>query len=168
MLRVTIVLTLSLDLMTDRARRSKLDTYNPDDDGASFLGSRHFPRDLVALCHRADPKALLFGTDPVPKTSDLGKSDRERLGRVLEERVGGKRFLVCSGADDKLVPYRASRQFMKFFTGAVEGWYKGKGVVLENTVYEGVGHEFSEGMVKDSVRFIVDALEEGPKEKPKM
>ena len=154
--------------MTDRARRSKLDTYDPDDNGASFLGSRHFPRDLVALCRRADPKALLFGTDPVPKTSELSKGERERIGRALDERVGGKRFLVCSGADDKLVPYRASRQFMKFFEGAVGRWYKGREVVVENTVYEGVGHEFSEGMVKDSVRFIVDALEEGPKEKPKM
>lgn len=154
--------------MTDRARRSKLDTYNPDDNGASFLGSRHFPRDLVALCHRADPKALIFGTDPVPKTADLSKSERERIGRVLEERVGGKRFLVCSGADDKLVPYRAAKPFMKFFTAAAEKWYKGREVVVENTVYEGVGHEFSEGMVRDSVRFIVDALEEGPKEKSKM
>lgn len=153
--------------MSDRARRSKLDTWNPEDGGKSFLGSRHFPRDLVALCHRVDPKGLLFGTELIPESLD--ERQRAKLGAILDRRVKGKKFLLCSGADDRLVPYRASKAFNEFFVDAVQGWYKGGDVAVENKVYEGVGHEFSVEMVRDALRFFVDALEERSKEdRPKI
>ncbi|SPN97513.1 uncharacterized protein DNG_01027 [Cephalotrichum gorgonifer] len=150
-------------LMSGRAQRSKLSTYNAEDGGASFLGSEHFPKDLVALCRRADPKGILFGTGPI-STAALDEKQRAELGAVLDARVKGKRFLVCSGADDRLVPYRVSEPFLKFFTDAAGGWYKTGGVTVENKVYEGVGHAFSDGMVADAVRFVVDALSEGSRE----
>lgn len=153
--------------MSDRARRSKLDTWDPEDEGKSFLGSRHFPRDLVGLCHRVDPKGILVGTNHIPKSP--GEKKKGELAAILDSRVKGKKFLLCSGADDKLVPYRASRKFNEFFVDAAQGWYKEGNVAVENKVYEGVGHEFSAEMVRDALRFFVDALEEKSKEdRPKI
>ena len=37
------------------------------------------------------------------------------------------------------------------------GWYEGE-VYVEDNVYKGVGHAFSEGMVRDTVRFVGDTL----------
>ena len=150
--------------MAGRARRSKLDTWLPKEDGSNtFWGSRHFPRDLIALCRRADPKAILFGRDPVPKDPLSDEKQRE-LGAVLDSKVKGKKFLLCSGADDKLVPYKAGESFIDFFVDAVSGWYKGGGVSVENKVYEGVGHEFSPEMVRDALTFVVTSLEERSEE----
>lgn len=153
--------------MSDRARRSKLDTWDPEDGGKSFLGSRHFPHDLVGLCRRVDPKGLLFGTGSISESPD--EKEREELGAILDSKVKGKKFLLCSGADDRLVPYRASKGFNEFFVDAVQGWYKGGNVAVENKVYEGVGHEFSIEMVRDALWFFVKALEEKSKEdRPKI
>lgn len=153
--------------MSDRAKRSKLDTWDPEDDGKSFLGSRHFPRDLVGLCRRADPKGILFGKGRIPKSPD--ETEKAGLAAILDSKVKGKKFLLCSGADDKLVPYRASRKFNEFFVDAAQGWYKEGGVAVENKVYEGVGHEFSVEMVRDALSFFMNALEEKSKEdKPKI
>jgi hypothetical protein len=38
-------------------------------------------------------------------------------------------------------------------------------VELDDRVYEGVGHKFSADMVKDAVRFLVNAVEKGPRGK---
>lgn len=152
--------------MSDRARRSRLDTWDPEDDGKSFFGSRHFPSDLVGLCRRVDPKGILFGRKRIPESPD--EKEREELAAILDRKVKGKKFLLCSGADDRLVPYRASRRFNEFFVEATQGWYKRGNVTVENKVYEDVGHEFSVGMVTDALRFFVDALEEKSKEGPKI
>ncbi|GKT44921.1 uncharacterized protein ColSpa_05102 [Colletotrichum spaethianum] len=149
-------------LLSDRAKKSKLATFSAADDGASFLGSRDFPPDLVASCLRHDPKGILFGTGAVPATAEsLSEDERKRLRGVLDGlRLGNKKFLVCSGADDKLVPYKMSEPFVEFFAGALGTWYADEGVALENKVYEGVGHAFSQGMVEDSLRFLIDAVAE--------
>jgi hypothetical protein len=48
---------------------------------------------------------------------------------------------------------------LKFLKTAVGkgGWYEGE-VSVEDNVYEGVGHAFSEGMFRDTVRFVGDTL----------
>ncbi|KAK1479903.1 hypothetical protein CCUS01_00457 [Colletotrichum cuscutae] len=142
---------------------SKLATFSAQDNGASFLGSRDFPPDLVASCLRHDPKGILFGTGAVPTPDSLTTEDnaeeQKRLRGVLDGlRLHGKKFLVCSGGEDKLVPYAMSAPFLEFLTAATGTWYRDAGVEVENKVYEGVGHAFSEGMVEDSVRFLVDAV----------
>lgn len=66
----------------------------------------------------------------------------------------GKRVRVLSGADDKLVPWTASKEF-------VEALDVGSNGVKEVTVYPGVGHEVTPDMVRDSAKFIgewVDAV----------
>ncbi|KAF9880749.1 hypothetical protein CkaCkLH20_01791 [Colletotrichum karsti] len=151
-------------LMTDRAQRSKLATYSAEDDGASFLGSRDFPPDLVSACLRNDPKGILFGTGAVPSAAaDVSEGERQRLRGLLDARVRGKKFLVCSGAVDRLVPYSKAEPFVNFFEEATRTWYADGGVTFENIVYEGVGHAFSEGMVEDACRFLLDAVRDGGK-----
>ncbi|KAL2879554.1 hypothetical protein SGCOL_005164 [Colletotrichum sp. CLE4] len=147
-------------LLSDRARLSRLATFSAQDNGASFLGSRDFPRDLVASCLRHDPKGILFGTSAISeRAASLTQDEQERLRGVLDGlRLHGKKFLICSGGEDKLVPYAMSAPFVEFLTAATGTWYADAGVEVENKVYEGVGHAFSEGMVEDSVRFLVGAV----------
>lgn len=144
--------------MKDRAASSELDC------GASILGSKYFPPDVIAACRTQDPKAILFGTSAVP-TLPLPTTEQARLRPLLDARVRGKRLLLCSGAEDKLVPYVNGQPLIEVLKEAVggEGWYREGKVVLEDRVYEGVGHRFSAAMVEDAVRFLVDAVEAGPR-----
>lgn len=153
------MLTEKPGLMSDRARLSKLPTYSAADDGASFIGSKDFPTALVEACKKSDPKAICFGTDPVPSPSTpLPEAERQRLGLILSQRVLGKRFLLCSGGDDKLVPYKCAQPFVDWFRDAAATWLSHGNVHVDNKVYPGVGHAFSADMVKDAVQFVLDAV----------
>ena len=109
---------------------------------------------MVATTKKFDPKALLFGPGPVPSAT----SHHEELMRILNERIRGKRFLLCSGEVDKVVPYRCSKPFVDWFVGAAKAGHSEGKYSVENNIYPGIGHQFSPGMIKDSVRFIVDAV----------
>ncbi|KAH7325771.1 Alpha/Beta hydrolase protein [Stachybotrys elegans] len=136
----------------------------PLDCEGDFLGSRFFPPDLVATCERHDPKALLFGTSE-PPALPLGKEEQARLRGVLEARVRGKKLLACSGGEDPLVPYGKSAAMLALLRDAAEGWFADGGVVVEDRVYEGVGHRFSKDMVVDAVAWLVKVVGEGPRER---
>lgn len=142
--------------MKDRARLSKLATYTKD-NGATFLGSVDFPNALIQACSKWDPKALLFGTSEI--IVQPSSSEQTKLRKVLDDKIKNKKVLVCSGGADKLVPYHAAEQFMKFLKTATSGWYKDGNVYVEDNVYDGVGHAMSEGMVKDSVRFLCNIMD---------
>lgn len=144
--------------MSDRARLSKRKTWLAD-AGASFLGSTDFPPALVSSVLKWDPRGVLFGLGEIPAQAPV-LSAAARLQDVLDSRLGGKSVLVCSGGADKLVPYAAAKPFMDFLKGAVAkgGWWA-EGMSIEDVVYPGVGHEMSDGMVRDSVRFVVDVVE---------
>jgi alpha-beta hydrolase superfamily lysophospholipase len=58
----------------------------------------------------------------------------------------GKRVLVLSGAEDRLVPWEASRAF-------VDALDVGRGGRKEVSVLPGVKHEFSDGMREEMFRF---------------
>ncbi|KAI9736843.1 MAG: hypothetical protein M1818_005894 [Claussenomyces sp. TS43310] len=144
-------------MMQDRARLSKRETYLHD-GGASFLGSVDFPPALIARCLKYDPKGLLFGTrDIVTSPSALQQVE---LRPKLDATLRGKAVLVCSGADDRFVPYSNSKNFLNFLKHATRpnGWYADGGVHVEDNVYPGVEHVFSAGMVQDSVRFLLNVL----------
>ncbi|KHN93877.1 uncharacterized protein MAM_08237 [Metarhizium album ARSEF 1941] len=148
-----------LNLMGRRARGSGLDAGD-----ASLLGSRYFPRDLLAACRTRDPKSILFGADgePVP-SPPLPEGERPRLREVLDARVKGKKLLACSGGEDVLVPYASSSPFLGVLKDAAEGWYRDGEVVVEDRVYAGVGHRFSADMVRDAVGFLVRVVADGPR-----
>lgn len=145
--------------MSDRARLSKLDT-----QGGALLGSKYFPPPLLRTLEAHDPKAILFGAgaDSLPPLP-LSAPEQDRLRGILDARVRGKRLLLCSGADDKLVPYARSKPLLDVLKDAVGGWYRDGRVVLDDRVYEGVGHWFSAAMVRDSVAFLVEAVALGPR-----
>ncbi|KAG6259064.1 hypothetical protein E4U24_008228 [Claviceps purpurea] len=151
-----------ISLMTERHKESPLPTPSP------FLGSVYFPSDLVTEIQKVDPKARLFGATAAPPPSPpLPASEQGRLRDLLDAKVRGKKVLVCSGGDDKLVPYARSAPLLAVLKDAVRpgGWYEDGGFVLEDRVYEGVGHKFSEDMVRDSVKFLVRIVSEGPRDR---
>ena len=141
--------------MTDRARLSKLETYTSS-NGANFLGSKDFPKALVSSIKKWDPRGILFGTSEV--TPNPSEGQQAHLRHILDVKLKGKSLLVCSGGDDKLVPYHCSEPFMDFLKNATSGWYKDGNVYVEDNVYPGIGHAFSEGMVNDTARFVSDTV----------
>lgn len=76
----------------------------------------------------------------------------------MRERLRGKRFLLCSGEVDKLVPLRCSEPFLHWFKQATRAWFKDENVSVDDRIYPGVGHAFSADMVVDSVQFVMDAV----------
>jgi pimeloyl-ACP methyl ester carboxylesterase len=141
------------DMMKDRARKSKRSSFKAEDSGATFVGSKDFPNGLVASVLRLDPKGILFGMDSVVKSPP--EEDREALRRELDSRIRGKKFLVCSGADDKLVPYGSSAPFLDFLAEANRTFFAEGNVYLRNKVYAGAGHTFSPAMAEDAMSFLV-------------
>ncbi|KAI1274558.1 hypothetical protein F5Y07DRAFT_401246 [Xylaria sp. FL0933] len=121
-----------MNLMQDRARLSKLQTFTVD-EGASFFGSRDFPKALIRACEKYDPKAILFGTGEV--STQPSASEQDKLRAILDLKVRGKRFQVLSGGADKLVPYNAGQRFLDFFKNATGGWYKDGNVYVEDNIY---------------------------------
>jgi hypothetical protein len=141
--------------MQDRARLSKLKTFTTD-KGASFLGSKDFPKALIGACKKFDPKGILFGMKEVSGPASI--SEQDRLRAVLDSKVRGKRLQILSGGVDKLVPYNAGRQFLDFFKDAVGGWYKDGNVYVEDNIYPAAGHEFTAEMRQDAIRFVLDTV----------
>jgi hypothetical protein len=137
--------------MTDRARLSKRKSYTSS-NGADFIGSKDFPRALVRSLKKSDPKGMLFGTSEI--TIDPSERERDRLRQILDEKIKDKHVLVCSGGADKLVPYHCSEPFMKFIKTAASSWYKDGNLFVDDKVYPGVGHAYSEGMVEDTSKFV--------------
>jgi hypothetical protein len=148
--------------MTDRARLSKRPSYTSQ-NGATFLHSADFPSALISTLQKSDPKGLLFGASEIP--SNPTPTEQSRLRPLLDSSIKGKRILVCSGGDDKLVPYHCSKPFLDFLKDATAGWYKDEGVYLEDVVYEGVGHAYSGGMVRDALKFLSDTVAGKPSAK---
>lgn len=142
--------------MSDRARLSKLQTYTSS-NGANFLGSKDFLSALVASVQKWDPKGLLFGLGDI--NPDPSAEEQARLRPILDSKIKGKSMLVCSGGADKLVPYHASAPFMEFFKKATKGWYSDGNVYVEDNVYKGTGHAYSDGMSVDACRFLCDMLD---------
>jgi hypothetical protein len=118
----------------------------------------------VEACKTHDPKGVFFGTNPVPDPDDPAAAtdnnkDAAFRAEVVVERLAGKRFLICNGGADKLVPYRCSEPFLKWLLKAVEeGQKKRIPVWVDNRVYPGVGHVFGADMITDSVKFVVEAM----------
>jgi len=149
-----------------------LDTYTAADGGASFLGSSDFPPSLVGACRRFDPSGILFGTGrPVwtPPADGGDGAHAERL-RLEAQKISGKRFLVCSGADDKLVPYGCSEPLLAYLKTAAKE-FPTLNLTIQDNIYPGVGHVFSKEMVTDAVAFVVESVstlcaERGPEDLP--
>lgn len=154
-----------IDLITDRARLSKLSTYSADTGAATFLGSKDFPPSLVTAACKTDPKGILFGTSPIPSSSSSPGSsspstadeDERQRRQILLERLQGKQFLLCNGAEDKLVPPRCGEAFTRWFKEAADK-YKEARILVDERTYAGIEHTFSVGMVKDAVEWVMEVV----------
>lgn len=121
------------------------------------MGSKDFPPSLLEACRKSDPKAIVFGTSAVPTATTSGPVN-EAARQILHDRLRGKSLLLCSGGDDKLVPYRCSEPFLQWLKQATGSWFKDENVSVDDRIYPGIGHEFSADMVKDSVQFVLEAV----------
>ncbi|MCJ1371238.1 hypothetical protein MMC20_002453 [Loxospora ochrophaea] len=154
-------------LMSDRARLSKLQTYtNSSPPGSHFIGSTDFPPTLVSAVEQFDPAGLLWSEVAASKTnvsddSEPTETEKRRVIPILKSSLQGKRILNLAGGADKLVPYKCGEPFLKWLKKAIGpgGWFQEGNVVLEDVVFEGVGHEMSPGMVKEVVRFLCETLD---------
>lgn len=158
-------------LMTDRARLSKLPTYTQSKPpGATFLGSKDFPLGLVEAVRRYDPAGLFWSRLKSPAASarkgqehlhEVSQEDKVGLVPLMARTLGNKRILNMSGEKDKMVPYKMGEPFLDWLKRAIRkgGWFEDGGVVLEDIVFEGVGHEVPYEMVTELVRFMGNSLE---------
>lgn len=156
-------------LMSDRARLSKLATWTKTTPpGSSFLGSTDFPNGLVEAVERYDPAGLLLGEIACRNDDaydrDPTASEQKRLLPLMRRSLQGKRILNMAGAADKLVPYKCGGPFLRWLKHATAsiGWFGEGGVVLEDIIFDGVGHEMSPEMVIEAHRFVIEALEQTP------
>ena len=157
-----------IQLMTDRARLSKVETWTRSDPpGSTFLGSQDFPWALLEAVEKSDPAAMLIGSvkerDRFYKDGTMD-DEEARVAPILKNSLQGKKILNLAGGDDKLVPYRCGEPFLKWLKNAIgpDGCFATGGVVLEDTVFDGVGHEMSSDMVNEVHRFLVESLEQAP------
>ena len=149
-------------IMSQRAEKSKLpDWTSSDPSGSKFMGSESFPKALIEAVDKWDPAGLLMdemsGNDPSREPSEAEKT---KLMPLMRDHLQDKRILNLAGGADKLVPYSCSAPFLTWLKKAIEpnGWFAGKGVVLEDKVFEGVKHEMSPAMMDEAIRFIIETL----------
>jgi pimeloyl-ACP methyl ester carboxylesterase len=148
-------------LMMDRARLSKIADWDQNDPN-SFLSSKSFTRTLKAAVEKYDPAGLIMGqlagatiNDRLREPSD---DEKDNISKVLNRTLRQKNILLLSGGADKLVPYRCSEPFLNFLRRATSTYYHHGGVILEDLVFDGVGHEISPDMVKELIRFVDESL----------
>ncbi|KAL8668036.1 MAG: hypothetical protein Q9202_000014 [Teloschistes flavicans] len=153
-------------LMTDRARLSKLPSWtHSSPPGTHFLGSRDFPLGLIKAVENFDPAGMLLGRPDRPLRVFDGQApsaiEQTRLLPMLQQSLQGKRILNLSGDADKLVPYRCGQAFIEWLSLSVApgSWFAG-GVLLENLIFDRVGHQMSPDMVQSAIRFVAETLHE--------
>ncbi len=154
-----------ISLMSDRARLSKLDTWTSSSPpGSRFIGSTDFPHGLVEAVQKYDPVGLWMGTSQTHADENCSGTpsdcEKEKLISTLEISLQGKRILNLAGGADKLVPYRFTKPFINRLQNAtaLSGLLRKGGLVVEDIVYEGIGHEMTSEMVKEVDRFVAESL----------
>ena len=156
--------------MTDRARLTKLDSYQQSSHhGDTFLGSKHFPRTLVTAVERHDPASMTLVAGPLDSTArdffarEPNQVERENLRPFMYKTLKGKRLLNMSGGKDKLVPYRCSQPYVTWLENSMSssGWLSDCGFTMENMIFDEVGHNMTADMAKNLNHFLVEALSRG-------
>lgn len=153
--------------MSDRARLSKLPTYTQTKPpGHSFVGSSDFPQGLVEAVRRYDPAGMFWSHLKAARPGhehlhEVSSEDKAALAPLMAKKLGNKRILNLSGGADKLVPYKCGEPFLSWLKKATGkgGWYEHGGIVIEDMIFDGVGHEVPDVMVKELVRFVGESLE---------
>ncbi|KAL9131361.1 MAG: hypothetical protein Q9217_000688 [Psora testacea] len=151
-------------LMMDRARLSKLATYEDSSPpGSSFLGSQDFPRALVDAVESYDPAGSILcrisaNTDIFDR--DVTATEKQILLPKMQRSFQNKRMLNMSGGADKLVAYHCSQPFLQWLKRAIApcGWFSDGDFLLQDIVFEGLGHEMSTDMARKLDAFVIETL----------
>ncbi|TQS36829.1 hypothetical protein Golomagni_02714 [Golovinomyces magnicellulatus] len=146
-------------LMSDRAQRSGRESAGPN-----FLGSPDFPKSLMEVVQKRDPRGIFFGFQEV--TLDQSDADRKKFRDILDSKLRNKRILLCSGKNDNLVPYRCAEAFLAFLKNASTEWYSDGNLHIQDKIYPGIGHTFSDDMLRDTVQFVTDTLNKADRDIP--
>jgi pimeloyl-ACP methyl ester carboxylesterase len=164
-------------LMYDRARLSKRKTWT-ESQGRDFFGSKDFTFGLVDAVEKVDPAGVFgrvlrgMGVSKRREWEGNGSSysdyEKNQLVPVLRKSFAGKRVMLLSGGVDELVPYKIGEPFLKWLKrvsgldngGKGEGVWdaKSEGLVLEDVVFEGVGHECPAEMVPYMERWVRECM----------
>ena len=65
-----------------------------------------------------------------------------------------------AGGADRLVPYKCSQPFIRWFQRAVQpGRWSDVTIVFEDLVFQNVGHEMSPEMASKASQFLKDSME---------
>ncbi|CAG8224581.1 unnamed protein product [Penicillium salamii] len=162
-----------INLMADRARLSKLPSWTESDPpGAKVLGSEALPASFLETVKRLDPASMfLQHVDCGPSTGPLregplpqpSESEQQVLRPILNRTLAGKRILNLAGGIDKLVPYHRGEHFLDWFKKTIspDGWYGDGAISFEDIIDEAAGHEVTDKMVDEAVRFISETLAAG-------
>lgn len=151
--------------MSDRARLSKIDSWTSSSPpGLHFLGSKDFPTGLTDAVQKYDPAGLFMAQFQTHTDENYTRipsdQEKENLLSTLKRSLQGKRILNLAGGADKLVPHRFTKPFLNWLKDAASphGIFGNEGLVVEEIVYDGVGHEMAPAMVADMDRFIDESL----------
>ncbi|KAJ6085219.1 hypothetical protein N7499_004848 [Penicillium canescens] len=164
-----------INLMANRARLSKLPSWTESNPpGAKVLGSEALPTSFLDTVKQYDPASMMLkhvdcgpsagplreGTLPQPS-----ESEQQTLRPLLTKCLAGKRILNLSGGVDKLVPYHRGELFLNWFKQGIssDGWFGDGAVSFEDIIDQTAGHEVTEKMVDEAVRFISETLADSDK-----
>lgn len=163
-----------INLMADRARLSKLPSWTESDPpGAKVLGSEALPTSFLDNVKQLDPASMMLEyVDCGPSTGPLrehqppqpSEAEQQVLRPILNRTLAGKRILNLSGGIDKLVPYHRGKLFLDWLKSAIspDGWFGDGGVYFEDIIDEAAGHEVTDKMLDEAVRFISETLAAKP------
>jgi pimeloyl-ACP methyl ester carboxylesterase len=148
-------------LMTDRARLSKLQSYHSTSPpGASFLGSKQFPKALQEAIAKSDPAGLFLPAhfNPIGPDAEVDAAALAHFQQLLRQRLQGKRILNLSGKVDKLVPYAAGEPFLNVFKKAIAEDPSLR-IGLDDVLFDNVGHAFPQSMVEKATDWICEVVD---------
>lgn len=158
-------------LMSDRARLSKRKSW-VESKGREFVGSADFPTGLVEAVRQYDPAGLLLGSllERSPRRrreqehlyGDLTQEEKDVLLPLMAKTLGNRRIINLSGGADKLVPYAQGKPFLDWLKSSITlgGFFEGGGLVFEDIIIDGAGHEVPSEMVEHMQRFLFETLED--------
>ncbi|RPB21262.1 hypothetical protein L211DRAFT_851626 [Terfezia boudieri ATCC MYA-4762] len=141
-------------LMLHRLKQCKL--LPPTDN---TISTRYLPNSFLDLITSTPPS---LSSHPQLAGSPL----LTRPGIALLDALAGKKLLVLSGKQDRLVPAELASGFVQSVRKGVQQVGRalfGTGAGIREVLFEGVGHEFTEGMAVEVRGFVRERMREvGP------
>lgn len=142
-------------LMLHRLKQCKLVPRSAD---ADTISTPYLPRSFIDLTSTEHSSSL---PPPHPQATSSPLLTSPHV--VSVDPLVGKKLLVLSGREDKLVPAELARGFVEGVRREAEsvgGELFGTGAGIREVVFEGVGHEFTEGMAEEVRAFVGERVRE--------